>query len=316
MVTMNRLMLALWITLSCTGSQSAATTVTNSCPQALQSQSDVLYLSSPDSAQVSEYLTNARDAHLMEKTFVALNQNSNSTELSFESFVEHLAHLHRTLALGTDKQNAYRHPGSGSNHFMTQNIRPGVFRTKESNPGGLMYPFRQTDPREAKATAQSFQLGLSRFFPDVAMMPSSEHRGPFVYRIPIEGVDRTYWPENRAFKDSLGMIQIHHTYPSSSAPYLTRMHTLYRKLLEGPMVEKAPSLLQDIAQYYHYGIHAHLFRRINNSLLLLQVNTFLELYGFRGNYHRDLDVYAVNLNFEDFFAKFKEWLQEANPPQS
>ena len=196
---------------------------------------------------------------------------------------------------------------------MSQNIQPGQYRSLEHYFRDLVYPFRQTEPRESKATNNSFHWGLRKFFPEMALAPSSEQKGQFSYAIPMDGIPREGWPKNQAFRDSMGFAQIRHTYPPTSIPYLEPMFEIYRELLKMPTGAKDPRVLENIARYYHYGINAHLFHRINNSLLMIQVNNFLELQGWRGGYHRDLDVYAVNMDFPSFFEKFRDWLKQANP---
>lgn len=257
------------------------------------------------------YLRNAYQMAHKEKEFIG-SQKMAPTSLTSLAFQEHLRSLHRILAIGADGTNPFIHPGSGGMRFHTQMIEAGHFRPlKRLAP--LEYTFRQSSHREARALPEIIRIIQGRSESNVSWN-LQEFTGMLVFRTPIDGVEPERWPTNEAKKDSvLRQIQIKHTYPEDFSPYLNKMHEIYIRLCREFTNSDQDALLRELAQYYHYGINAHLFRRMNHSLLMIQINTFLTLRGWQGNYHSDLDVYATNLSFEEFYPKFLRWFREANP---
>jgi hypothetical protein len=71
-------------------------------------------------------------------------------------------------------------------------------------------------------------------------------------------------------------------------------------------------LLQALATYFHLGIHAHAFVRINQSLLMAQVNYILMLNRFRPVYHGYADLAAAFLDTGDFRDYFMRYVSEYN----
>ena len=72
------------------------------------------------------------------------------------------------------------------------------------------------------------------------------------------------------------------------------------------------SLLQVLATYFHLGIHAHAFVRINQSLLMAQVNYILMLNRFRPVCHGYVDLAAAFLDTGYFCNYFMHYVSEYN----
>jgi len=72
------------------------------------------------------------------------------------------------------------------------------------------------------------------------------------------------------------------------------------------------SLPQALAAYFHLGIHAHAFVRINQSLLMAQVNYILMLNRFRPVCHGYVDLAAAFLDSGDFRNYFTRYVCEHN----
>jgi hypothetical protein len=98
--------------------------------------------------------------------------------------------------------------------------------------------------------------------------------------------------------------------------FLERMETQMAKLRAFPLFDahandafnraKKKEFLDLLCNYYQVGINAQLFKRINNSLLMTQVNYFLMLRGFKAVAHGQLDNAAFFLDSPDF-RKFFHW---------
>lgn len=63
-------------------------------------------------------------------------------------------------------------------------------------------------------------------------------------------------------------------------------------------------LLSKIALYYQYGINTHMFENINQSLFANQMNTLLQVFGFKPINHGILDFAAMRLQPDNFVRYF------------
>jgi hypothetical protein len=112
---------------------------------------------------------------------------------------------------------------------------------------------------------------------------------------------------------------VRHTYPRFyyQKYYLDRMSDIMVHI-ENCILRTHPSTpLHDVlilvADYYQVGINAHLFYRVNNSLLMNQVNYFLHMLGLRGIPHGHLDYLALYKIPTDFRSIFIDAVKERNP---
>jgi hypothetical protein len=67
--------------------------------------------------------------------------------------------------------------------------------------------------------------------------------------------------------------------------------------------------LHAIADYYHTAIIGHYFRKVNNSMLMPEVNTFLRHLGLKPIQHGTLDLVAIRMDYIPFRRYFIEYLQ-------
>lgn len=67
--------------------------------------------------------------------------------------------------------------------------------------------------------------------------------------------------------------------------------------------------LNAIADYYHTSIIGHYFRKVNNSMLMPEVNTFLRHLGLKPMQHGSLDLVAIRMDYIPFRAYFLEYLK-------
>jgi len=121
-------------------------------------------------------------------------------------------------------------------------------------------------------------------------------------------------PKNFGFKGGVG-----HRYPAffHQHLYINRMAEIMGHI-ENCLLRTHPSTpLNDVlvllADYYQVGINAHLFERVNNSLLMNQMNYFLHYIGLRGISHGSLDYLALYKVPEDFRGIFIKAVIERNP---
>ncbi|MES2855132.1 MAG: hypothetical protein V4692_04680 [Bdellovibrionota bacterium] len=101
--------------------------------------------------------------------------------------------------------------------------------------------------------------------------------------------------------------------------YFERMHEIalrIRACKACSLAELAPLL----GEYYHVGINAHIFDRVNTSILMAQVNYHLIRNGHRGIQHTiarpfptRIDAYAFLLTTEAFIEAFVGEVARANP---
>jgi hypothetical protein len=66
--------------------------------------------------------------------------------------------------------------------------------------------------------------------------------------------------------------------------------------------------IRALADYYHTVINGHLFVRVNNSLVMTEVNSLLKHMGLKEVEHGHLDIFAFNLGYSDFRDYFEEFV--------
>lgn len=119
-------------------------------------------------------------------------------------------------------------------------------------------------------------------------------------RTPIEGIsDPTDLPS--VFNSTEGHPVVIYPHPSIINRYLRRMAEVMELIRAEPDQTR---LLDLLSVYYQLGISAHTYERINNSLLMAQVNYILTRRGLRGISHRDLDILAITRSTAEFRTFF------------
>lgn len=152
-------------------------------------------------------------------------------------------------------------------------VRPGVFRT--STPDLDLYERLQ---RRLPAILDAIPAGRSV--------------------VEVEGVQHLRWPRNRRV-----LTNVLHTFPAEDAleEYVDAINHQGRMLRAGHL---APEGLRALGAYYHVAINAHLFPRVNNALLMAQVNEVLRRRAMAPVSHGLLDHVAFVLPTEEFVKFF------------
>ncbi|AZZ36273.1 hypothetical protein CIK05_05540 [Bdellovibrio sp. qaytius] len=153
---------------------------------------------------------------------------------------------------------------------------------------------------------QSQILSIHLYLPESILKDVSVEK-----KVEIIGLPPKLFPFNND-RTIDGQRIVHHSYaePENIQLHVERMRTLIVELAQchNCTNEKALTL---IADYYHTGINAHIFRRVNNSLLMSQVNYLLYRLNFNGLMHGDIDIYALLMGTENFRKYFLNLVREA-----
>ena len=94
--------------------------------------------------------------------------------------------------------------------------------------------------------------------------------------------------------------------------YLELAHKQFVEVIE-LMKRNAPQdkILIAVADYYHTVINGHLFSRVNNSLLMGEINIILKRIGLKEVTHGKLDLYAIGIDYPEFRTYFAQFIQQA-----
>ena len=63
-----------------------------------------------------------------------------------------------------------------------------------------------------------------------------------------------------------------------------------------------------LSDYFHLMTNCHPFYRINNSVIMNQVNYVLRIHGLRPVAHGDMDLLATMVGYKKFREFFKEYI--------
>lgn len=133
--------------------------------------------------------------------------------------------------------------------------------------------------------------------------------------VSISGIDPAAWPKNEITDE----ISYHHYPDPEFLPiYIGRMHELIVQIRTCARCSRL-AIVKLLAGYYHVGINAHIFNRVNHSLLMSQVNYILFRIGVSGVLHATLppqslriDAAAITMSTEKFINFFVEEIQRQN----
>lgn len=129
-------------------------------------------------------------------------------------------------------------------------------------------------------------------------------------------VDKSTWPRN--VDNNFSWM---HEYPSPEfvPHYIGAMHDTLKQIKNCTNCDRL-KLASLISDYYYTGINAHIFERVNQSLLMGQVNYLLLKFGFHGLSHRSetalpitFDGAALIMGAEKFKKFFLDNLDELAP---
>jgi hypothetical protein len=125
-----------------------------------------------------------------------------------------------------------------------------------------------------------------------------------VNKVEVLGLAENVWPGN--VDRMLGEDRIvHHQYtkPDDIPLYVKRIRDLAMQIIDCQNCSKR-KVLELIADDYHIGINSHIFPRVNNSLLMRQINYFLYRISMNGLMHGEMDIYALTMGgrmFREYF---------------
>jgi hypothetical protein len=171
-------------------------------------------------------------------------------------------------------------------------LRPG-FRDAEKSSAMLRFPSEVIEATKAMHGIDLHSLTTER-------------------RLPIPGVPEKFWPTN--VKSDPGMpVSIMHFYPTPDGM------AAYRSAAGAKLVAiraefdalDGDRLIDRIAEYYYVAGNAHFFPRVNNSMLMSQVNYLLLRKGMSGISHGYLDYVAACVPLETFKRVFAEAVRNA-----
>lgn len=133
-----------------------------------------------------------------------------------------------------------------------------------------------------------------------------------------QGLDRVETESTRSqfnpitYKGSTGTV-FSYSFPAPLA--LKAYYKKAGKILDRIRDERerpwSDSTRDELALYFHVATNAHFFRRVNNAILMAQVNSILISKGLKPMIHGYLDYAAFLLPFEPFKALFKERVESA-----
>ena len=118
----------------------------------------------------------------------------------------------------------------------------------------------------------------------------------------IEGIPDHALGENVSYSTKT-FKSTYHKYPNAKhlKLYVKRMEDLMAELKSFDLEKgNKKDFLKTLADYYHVGANAHLFEKVNNSVLMAQVNYLLGYAGVKPIAHGRLDYIAFGSNSEDF----------------
>lgn len=222
-----------------------------------------------------------RDQHYLDKSYANLytrnmtlagqfflNRLTQPEAETFESFVDMLQKQHQVAVLGTNPKRPYGGE-SDLKSMALQWSRWGATQMKE---------LKKEELAEQRARAGRFRDGeLELSLESYVDRPSySLERRELVSSlhdkvVKIDGIPEEHLPHNQFDKSTLA-----HHYPTGEARhfYLTRMFELFQKIKTCQQCDKE-TVAEYLADYYHTAINAHLFERVNHSVLMTQINVTL-----------------------------------------
>ena len=118
------------------------------------------------------------------------------------------------------------------------------------------------------------------------------------YLIPIEGIKagRGSYPKMIIFvAGRMRFVYPEFTYVRQYLQLMEEEMTFIKESLNKPLYDRS-SILRSLARYYHLGLLAHPFLRVNNSILMMQVNAILLTLKMTPVFHGVHDYVIRHLN--------------------
>jgi hypothetical protein len=206
------------------------------------------------------------------------------------SHMEIMVAHHRILASGLDNRQSYQ---VGFSNESSKDVAGKIRHTE----GRIAFPVRGS--KAVKAIVHAL-TEIERY-----------HYGRWV--IQIDGIPKQAWSCAKRIKQGFDIV---HPDGKYIPMYFSKMEECL-DVLRYLTCECMPSgdrrrdlLLRALATYFHLGIHAHAFVRINQSLLWSQVNYILMLNGYQPVHHGYVDLVAAFLDIWHFCDYFKRYVSK------
>lgn len=207
-----------------------------------------------------------------------------STKHHSTIMVEH----HRILATGIDGRHSY--PVG----FSSEHSKDVAGKLRHAG-GRVAFPVRGSKSIKAVLKALT-EIGL---YPDGW------------WDIEIDGIPEKAWSKAKRIKKGFDIV---HPDGKYIPIYFNKMGECLNYLrilqLKQSADQDITAILHALATYFHLGIHAHAFVRINQSLLWAQVNYILMLNNYLPVHHGFVDLVAAFLSTGHFCVYFKRYMQE------
>jgi hypothetical protein len=135
--------------------------------------------------------------------------------------------------------------------------------------------------------------------------------GQWERTIHLDHIPRFFLPRNVVVHSRSSAEKLIHRYPSyeSIPAYLNaarlKMSKIRRALSQRVTTERREEIFSDLADYYQISINGHFFPRINNSILMSQVNVIAAQLGFIEIPQNYFDYLAFTLQPKDFRVTFR-----------
>lgn len=194
---------------------------------------------------------------------------------------------HRIVATGLEGTRNY------NIRLLSTELSKDVAGKMRPAGGRLAYPIREKAPVN----------GILRALAEIDYYPNGR------WDIQIDQIPAEAWSSGIRVRKGFDIVYPDGKYIPLFFSKMEEWLSLIKRLshqIELERYQHRDMLLPALATYYQLGIHAHAFVRINQSLLMAQVNYILMLNHFRPVYHGYLDAAASFLDtahFRNYFAR-------------
>ncbi len=257
-----------------------------------------------------------QDQHYLDKSYASLytrnmtlagqfflNRLSQPTAETFDSFVELTQKQHEVAVLGSNPKRPYGGE-TDLKSLALQWSRWGATQMKELKKEELA---EQRD-RAGRFREGELTLGLETYIdrPSYSLERREMVLNLYDKVIKIDGIPEEHLPHNEIDKSAMT-----HHYPTGEARkyYLTKMFEQFMKIKNCQSCDQKTAV-QYLADYYHTAINAHLFERVNHSVLMTQVNVVLLALKLPAMVHDIDSLQGIRIDIAALFMsqnKFREY---------
>lgn len=225
---------------------------------------------------------------------------------TYNSYVDILFQQHRLAVLGVDPQKPYT--GETSLSQAVDYLVTTINAEKKRAQIALLTDAKKFAGKLRPDDGLTLTVEIGGYISD----SHTEERGQqvlsmFEKKIQIPGIPDEALPVNDFAK-----YVWNHYYPSPAhfTLYLKAMHRVMFKIRNCENCTQV-QVLELLADYYHIGVNAHLFKKVNHSLLMVQINGILLQMGLSPISHlagppldMRIDLVALMLSTENFRPVF------------